>query len=119
MKKAKKEVRIKHFRDDRMVSEKTIYITNTGRHTSPTPHFNGRITNALKRLQKWMIDECVEEAKSRGDWFNLIWLEELQRRVEKSHKEGTVTPAENAALNEYMANPDWVFEMPYKMTREI
>lgn len=119
MKKSKKEPRIKHFDDDGLLSEQTIYITNTGRQTSPTPHFNGRFINALKRLERWQIDECVEEARSRGDWFNLIWLEELQRRVEKSHKEGTVTTAEKHALNEYMSNPEWMFEMPYKMTREI
>lgn len=119
MKKSKKEIRVKHFDDDGLLSEQTIYITNTGRHTSPTPHFKGRITNAIKRLERWQIDECVEEARSRGDWFNLIWLEKLQRRVEKSRKEGTVTTSEKHALNEYMSNPEWVFDMPYKMTREM
>ncbi len=99
--------------------EGTVYQTSTGRSTSPVPCFNGTIANNTRVFHSWLISESIAEAEHRNDWFNKIWLEELQRRVEKSHKEGTVTTAEKYALGEYMSNPEWVFEMPYKMTREI
>ena len=118
--KPKKEPRIIQGSPDQMYSENTIYITNTGRHTTPVPWFTGKlVANNIKKLERWQVENCILEASARGDWFNLLWMEELKRRIDKKHGEFTVTPSEKFSLELYLFDTEWVFKMPYKMTREV
>ena len=119
MKKSKKEPRIIQGSPEQMYSENTIYITSTGRHTTPVPWFTSKlVTNNIKKLERWQVENCILEASERGDWFNLLWMEELKRRIDKKHGEFTVTTSEKFSLEMYLFDTEWVFKMPYKMTRE-
>lgn len=48
--------------------------TSSGRETSPFPKIDsaskGKTTNTLKRVDQWLVQNALDEAKARGDEFN-------------------------------------------------
>jgi hypothetical protein len=56
-----------------------VVLTATGRQTTPFPKIDvasdRKATNTLKRVDLWLIDNAIAEAKARGDDFNLRMFE--------------------------------------------
>lgn len=56
-----------------------IVLTNTGRPTSPFPKIslgtNRAATNTAKRVEAWLMNNALQEARSRSDDYNARWIE--------------------------------------------
>ena len=70
-----------------------VVLTATGRETSPFPEIktgSDRIMgNTIKRVEKWLIDNAIDEARSRGDNFNLRSFEHINlKNLSQSDKDG-------------------------------
>jgi len=56
-----------------------VKLTATGRKTTPVPKIKTdtprKSTSSVKNIEKWLIENAVEEAKARGDNFNLRQFE--------------------------------------------
>lgn len=73
-------------------------LTSTGRSTSPFPQFSvkskGEATKAVKNIDKWIRENAIEEAKSRGDEHN--------QRMFEGEKESGFPPASKDAMEDYL-----------------
>ena len=74
-----------------------ILNTATGRKTTPFPKWDTstprKAKNSEKKINEWLMDNAIEEARSRGDDFNL-------RQFEGNRDNPTVSDRESA--NEYL-----------------
>lgn len=63
------------------LAEGEVVMTASGRKTTPFPKVDSdnerKTKNTLKRVDEWLISNAVEEAKSRGDDFNLRQFENM------------------------------------------
>ena len=69
-----------------------VQLTATGRKTTPFPKLSfgseGKTRNTAKRVDNWLIDNAIEEAKSRNDRFNLRQFEGINRKnISQSDKD--------------------------------
>lgn len=82
-------------------------ITATGREIPEPPRIrldtNRKTTIDLKKFERWLLDQGIEEAKSRKDSYNLGWLE---------RETLPLTPSSIELLNEYL------FDAPMEGIRE-
>lgn len=66
-------------------------LTVTGRETSPFPKSdtasNRKAGNTLKRVDQWLMDNAIAEAKARGDDFNLRQFEANRDRPSPADKD--------------------------------
>lgn len=76
----------------------TAMRTATGRTTTPYPMVTldtrQKAANSVKRVGEWLINNAIEEARSRGDRFNLRTFENVNLR--------NITPAEWDSAEEYL-----------------
>ena len=75
------------------MKEGEVRLTATGRETTPFPRIDmstARKADAtMKRVDNWLIDNAIAEAKARGDKFNLVQFENINRKnITKSDKDG-------------------------------
>jgi len=65
------------------LAEGETKLTVTGRQTIPFPKIdtstNIKISNTLKRVDDWLIDNAVTEARIRNDDYNLRQFENINR----------------------------------------
>ena len=65
-----------------MTAPRTGPYTVTGRRLSRAPEWKLTSERAAKasrrRIDQWIIDEAIAEAKSRRDEYNLIWLQQTK-----------------------------------------
>jgi hypothetical protein len=86
-------------------------LTTTGRETSPFPKIdittNGKAGNTVKRVEKWLMENALAEAESRGDEFNARQFRANLSKPSQADKDsaeyylfdqGFVQPARKSAL---------------------
>lgn len=80
------------------VSEGDTLKTSSGRTTTPFPKIDtgseAKARNTVRRVDQWLIDNALAEARERGDDFNGPMF---ARMTPKS-----LSPADKASLNEYL-----------------
>lgn len=62
------------------------YLTKNGNVTIPTPKLTWgprATTNTFKRIEKWLVSNCINEAKTLGDKYNLLLFELILERQNK------------------------------------
>lgn len=81
-----------------LLAENETATTVTGRTTSPFPKVdvttNRKAANTVKRVHQWLVDNFIEEAKSRNDEFALLVLS----------SDGKLPPATLDAMYDYLFN---------------
>lgn len=74
-----------------MLADGEVVLTATGRKTTPFPKLdtttNRKTGNTLKRVDQWLMDNAVEEAKTRGDEFNLRQFEQNRKKPSPADKD--------------------------------
>ncbi len=82
----------------KMMGTGEIATTATGRKTTPYPKIdtttNRKAINTVKRVDKWLTDNAIAEAKSRGDEFNLLQFEGMDAKK--------LSPADKSSVNQYL-----------------
>lgn len=76
-----------------MLAQGETVVTESGRTTTPFPKVDvstERKTKAtLKRVEAWLLENAIAEAKARGDEFNLLQFEgETAGKLPPATKEG-------------------------------
>jgi N12 class adenine-specific DNA methylase/adenine-specific DNA methylase len=75
-----------------------VVTTSSGRQTTPFPKIDmgtdRKTGSTLKRVDKWLYDNAVEEARARGDDFNLRQFE--------AEDPAKMPPASKDAMEEYL-----------------
>ena len=92
----------------RMLQEGETTTTSSGRTTSPAPKgstgsSNRAWTNALRRMDAWLLAEGLAEAKHRGD-LQGEWLTGMWAHLDAKH----MTIAERDTLNDYLFGDSYV-----------
>jgi len=66
-------------------------LTASGRVTTPFPKIdtsnNRKASNTLKRVDQWLMDNAIAEARSRGDEFNARQFEASRERPSQADKD--------------------------------
>ncbi len=75
-----------------MLATDEVVTTQTGRETTPFPTLkfgtNRQATNTDKRVVAWLVNNAINEAKSRGDEFNTHQFEAINlKNVSKADKD--------------------------------
>ena len=78
--------------DEKCLLAGDIFQTLSGRTTTPYPK-----QKRIKYFTQWLIDNVIEEAKSRGDDFNALIFS-----VEKPNKYGELPPASVQSMVMYL-----------------
>ena len=60
-----------------MVSHNDVFVTVSGRHTSPHPKIYKTPSRSLLAHREWLKNEAIEEARVNKDDFNLVMSEGL------------------------------------------
>ena len=105
-----------------MLAEGDVRLTATGRQTSPFPKVatdsNRKAENTLKRVDRWLMENALAEAESRGDNYNarmfrhnlekpsqsdkdsaeMYLFDEVQPKVVPSILKDLVTPEQKAQI---------------------
>lgn len=81
-----------------MLSAGEVVTTSSGRQTTPFPNIDTssdrKAQNTVKRVDKWLHENAVEEARSRGDDFNLTQFQ--------SEDPANLPPASKDSMEEYL-----------------
>jgi hypothetical protein len=97
-----------------MLESGQVVTTSTGRQTTPFPKVNvgsdRKATNTIKRVDKWLYENAVAEAKSRGDDFNLRQFE--------SEDPAKMPPATKDSMELYLFGED-VPEVPKRILKDV
>src|SRR5690606_4970515 len=76
--------------------------TSSGRKTTPFPNVDfgsdRKITNTIRRVQVWLMENALAEAETRGDQFNATGF----RADLEAARRGNLPPASAEAANEYL-----------------
>lgn len=87
--------------DEKLLTHKETIETATGRMTTGFPKWDfstiGKARNSEKRINEWLMDNAIEEAKARGDGFNL-------RQFESGRDKPSISDIESA--NMYLFDSD-------------
>jgi hypothetical protein len=66
-------------------------LTATGRETTPFPKVdidsNRKAINTVRRVDAWLMDNAILEAKARGDDFNLLQFEANRVKPSQADKD--------------------------------
>ena len=96
------------------LAEKAVVLTSTGRQTTPFPSVGigspRRVNLTVERIKKWLMQNALDEARSRGDEFNARQFEANLNRASQADLDS----AEN-----YLFNPDFIFENPPKILKDM
>lgn len=80
------------------ISTGDVLVSESGRTLTPAPKIdatsNQKAGNTIKRVQSWLIENAIEEAKSKGDEFNGLTFSNM--------KAGKLSPADMDMLNDYL-----------------
>lgn len=97
-----------------LLSEGDVRLTQTGRETTPFPKVDAttprKTANAVKRAEAWLISNAVDEAKARGDDFNLLQFENMNL--------SNLSPADKDSAEMYLFG-DYVPEVPGNITKPL
>ena len=97
-----------------MVGEGEVYLTSTGRETTPVPKIGAtserKTINAVKRVEGWLMQNALDEARSRGDDFNARMFEQNLAKPSQSDKD-------SAEL--YLFDDDFVQPVPKSILKPI
>ena len=81
-----------------MLAAGEVVTTSSGRQTTPFPKIDTgsdrKAQNTIKRVDKWLHENAVKEAKSRGDDFNLTQF--------SAEDPARLPPASKDAMEEYL-----------------
>lgn len=68
-----------------------VVLTSSGRETSPFPKVsnktNRKAVNTVRKVDSWLMDNAIEEAKSRGDEFNQRQFEQNRDKPSQADKD--------------------------------
>ncbi len=68
-----------------------VVTTSSGRSTTPFPKIGidtkRKAASTIKRVDQWLMDNAIAEAKSRGDKFNIGWMESNRDKPSQSDKD--------------------------------
>lgn len=69
-----------------------VVLTSSGRPTTPFPSFNfdtnRKATNSVRKVDEWLLQNAIEEAKSRGDDYNhTIFSGETAKNLPQASKD--------------------------------
>ena len=68
-----------------------IVLTSTGAQTTPFPKVdlttNRKAQNTVAKVDAWLVQNAIEEAKRRRDQFNLRQFEGIGRRPSQADKD--------------------------------
>jgi hypothetical protein len=74
-----------------MLAAGEVVLTATGRKTTPFPKIdndsNRKAGNTVKRVDQWLMDNAIAEARARGDEFNLRQFEANRDKPSQSDKD--------------------------------
>lgn len=112
----KPEVKVKEGVEGMRLKSGEIVTTVTGRTTTPFPKIDistsQKAGNTLKRVNKWLIDNAIAEAKTRNDDFNLGQFEGINIKKPSS--------ADTADAELYLFNTEkWIPDTPKALTQPL
>ncbi len=97
-----------------MLADGEVVLTATGRKTTPFPKLGfgseRKTQNTVRRVDQWLMDNAVEEAKARGDEFNL-------RQFEANRKKPS--PADKDSAEMYLFDKDSVQPIPKPLLKSL
>lgn len=98
-----------------MLSAGEVVLTATGRKTTPFPAklditSNRKAGNTVKRVDQWLMDNAVEEARARGDEFNLRQFE---------HNREKPSPADKDSAEVYLFDQESVQPIPKPLLKPL
>jgi hypothetical protein len=74
-----------------MLGAGEVVSTATGRKTTPFPKLdtdsNRKAQNTVKRVDQWLMENAIEEARARGDEFNLRQFEQNKAKPSPADKD--------------------------------
>lgn len=86
-----------------MLSSGEIVTTTTGRETTPFPKIGAR--GDTKRVEQWLMDNAIAEAKARGDNFNLRGFEANRDKPSQADKDSAEMYLFDPAMNQPVPKP--------------
>jgi|GEM_PF-1853945 len=91
-----------------------VVLTSTGRETTPFPKFDLKTSrksiNSVKRIDQWLMQNAIDEARSRGDDFNLAQFEANKDKPSQADKD---------SAEYYLFDPDFVQPVPKQITKPL
>lgn len=97
-----------------MLSSGEVVLTATGRETTPFPkvlaNTNRKAINALKRVDTWLMQNALDEARSRGDNFNARQFEQNLDKPSQSDKD---------SAEYYLFDDDFVQPVPRSILKPL
>lgn len=91
-----------------MLANGETVTTNTGRETTPFP--NPQKRNSSQAVDRWLLQNALDEARSRGDAFNARQFEANLARPSQADKD---------SAEAYLFDPDFVFDVPRPTIRPL
>lgn len=91
-----------------MLANGETVTTNTGRETTPFP--NPQKRNSSQAVDRWLLQNALDEARSRGDAFNARQFEANLARPSQADKD---------SAEAYLFDPDFVFDVPRPIIRPL
>jgi hypothetical protein len=97
-----------------MLATREIVLSSTGRETTPFPKVDctseGKAKNTLKRVDLWLMDNAIAEAKSRGDDFNLRVFEACRTKPSQADRD---------SAEHYLFDPACVHVVPRSILKPV
>ncbi len=91
-----------------------IVLTSTGRKTTPFPKIAlgspRSVTLTEKRVEEWLMQNALDEARARGDDFNATQFEANLKKPSQADKD---------SAESYLFDPDFVFDVPKPLLKDV
>lgn len=102
-----------------MLAEGDVVLTVTGRRTSPFPWLDfstdRKTSNTLARVDQWLMENAVSEARARGDEHNIrAFARAAKNPIPGVEGSGwrQPTPADKDIAEMYLFDPRSVYSLP-------
>jgi len=108
------ETKVREGKIGDMLGAGETRLTATGRETTPFPKIdtttNGKATNTVKRVDQWLMDNAIAEAKARGDHF-------AQRQFEAGRDKPQQADKDSAEI--YLFDKEIIQPIPRPFTKPL
>jgi len=93
------------------LSSGEVVLTATGRKTTPFPELksgaNRKLLNTLKLVEGWLINNAIDEAKSRNDKFNLLQFQHINlKNISQADKDSAELYLFDESYAKYSRSPE-------------
>lgn len=93
-----------------------VVLTSTGRETTPFPKIGTgserKVQNTVVRVEKWLLQNALDEAVARGDKFN-------QRGFEQALKSDSPSQSDKDSAEHYLFDKGFVQDVPAPILKDL